>query len=234
MPLHKTISIDTSSQILIWKITESLEELLAEVQLNEKSILRLRGMKSELHQRAFLSVRLLLSVVGFSDFDLYYDENGKPHLLPNISHTEPIEVSISHSHQFSTIILSSKKVGIDIELQRDKIIKIAAKFCESELNFLDINNTAEYIKKLTMIWGAKESIFKIVNKEGISFKNHIQIQKFEIGDKMTTATLKLDNFHQQFFIYFEEIDSISESLSLELTQNFSLVYAFENNPKLID
>ncbi len=225
MPLYKNFYIDTSSQILVWEITESYEELFGQVQLNEKSVLRLNGMKSLLHQRAFLSVRKLLQEAGYNDFDLYYDAFGKPHLNSNNYHTEQastersrsVEVSISHSHTFSTLIISHQKVGIDIELQREKISRIAEKFCDTEFNFLDTKNMENYIQKLTVIWGAKEAIFKIMNVDGISFKNHIQVHDFEIKDKTTTATLQLENIKQQFTIYFEEIE------------NFGLVYAFENN-----
>ena len=217
MPLYKSIYIDTSSQILVWKITESYEKLLGEVQLNEKSLLRLNGMKSQLHQRAFLSVRKLLQEAGYSDFDLQYDESGKPHLNPNNCYTEPVEVSISHSHNFSTLIISDQKVGIDIEMQRDKIIRIADKFVNNKESLrLGDTNTHDYIKKLTVKWGAKEAIFKIRNEPGISFKNHIWINSFGIEDKKTTAILEIENIKQQFSIHFEEFE------------NFTLVYAFEN------
>lgn len=217
MPLYKSIYIDTSSQILVWKITESYEKLLGEVQLNEKSLLRLNGMKSQLHQRAFLSVRKLLEEAGYSDFDLQYDESGKPHLNPNNCHTEPVEVSISHSNNFSTLIISNQKVGIDIEMQRDKIIRIADKFVNNKESLrLGDTNTLDYIKKLTVKWGAKEAIFKIRNEPGISFKDHIWVNSFEIRDQKTIATLEMENVKQQFSIYFEEFE------------NFTLVCAFEN------
>lgn len=217
MPLYKSIYIDTSSQILVWKITESYEKLLGEVQLNEKSLLRLNGMKSQLHQRAFLSVRKLLQEAGYSDFDLQYDESGKPHLNPNNCHTEPVEVSISHSNNFSTLIISNQKVGIDIEMQRDKIIRIADKFVNNKESLrLGDTNTLDYIKKLTVKWGAKEAIFKIRNEPGISFKDHIWVNSFEIRDQKTIATLEMENVKQQFSIYFEEFE------------NFTLVCAFEN------
>jgi phosphopantetheinyl transferase (holo-ACP synthase) len=235
MPLFKSIYIDSSSQILVWEITESFEELFEQVQLNEKSLKRLNGMKSKLHQRAFLSVRMLLKEAGYNDFELYYDEKGKPHLLPKKGHSKPLKISISHSYEFSTIILSSKKVGIDVELQRSKIIKIASKFCKSEFDFLETNNNEDYIKKLTMIWGAKESVYKIMNIEGISFKNHIPVQEFEIIDKMAEATLELENFYKKFNIYFEEIFSSTNSFSGEKENKiFSLVYAFQNKCESID
>jgi phosphopantetheinyl transferase len=104
-------------------------------------------MKSEMHQRAFL-VRMLLQETGHTDLDLYYDEFGKPHLQGEKY------ISITHSHNFSAISISDEAVGIDIELQRDKIIRIADKFCDSEFQYLNTDSD-EYIRILTVIWGAK-------------------------------------------------------------------------------
>jgi 4'-phosphopantetheinyl transferase len=212
MPLYKTInfsrSVGTTTQILVWKITESLADLCNEVSLNPTNTLRFNGMKSELHQRAFLSVRKLLQEKGYTDFDLQYDEFGKPYLK------DGNHISISHSHEFSTIIICDQKVGIDIELQREKIIKIADKFVDYEFEFLNKQNQEEYIRKLTVIWGIKESIFKIRNEIGISFKSHIQAKAFEIKDKSGSASLHFQNKKEFFTFHFEEIE------------NFILVYVF--------
>jgi phosphopantetheinyl transferase len=213
MPLHKTInfsrSVGTTTEILLWKITEPLSELSAEVTLNPKNQVRFNGMKSELHQRAFLSVRKLLQLKDYTDFDLEYDQFGKPHLK------DGKHISISHSHEYATIIISDEITGIDIELQREKIIRIAPKFAEKELEFLDKDNQ-EYIRKLTVIWGVKESIFKIRNEAGISFKDHIHMLPFEMVDLSGTADLYFQNKSIQFKYHFIEID------------NFTLVYAFQN------
>ena len=210
MPLLKTINCNPTTEILLWKITESLAELSAEVTLNPKNQQRFNGMKSELHQRAFLSVRKLLHLKGYTDFDLIYDQFGKPHLK------DGKHISISHSHEYATIIISDEITGIDIELQRDKIIRIADKFVEPEWEFLDKENQ-EYIRKLTVIWGVKESIFKIRNEAGISFKDHIHVHPFEIKDQSGIADLHFQNKSIQFKYHFIEID------------NFTLVYAFQQN-----
>ena len=210
MPLFKTIQFNSTTQILVWKITESYEELSDTVALNDKNSIRLGGMKSQMHQRAFLSVRKLLQLAGYSDFDLYYDEFGKPHL------SDSKYISITHSHDFSAIIVSDETVGIDIELQRNKIIRIADKFCNTEFQFLNPNDQPEFIRKLTVIWGAKEAIFKIRNEKGISFKNHIQVNSFDLEKKETVVELHFNNLVKDFKIYFEEIEE------------FTLVYAFQN------
>ena len=206
MPLYKTINFSNTTQILVWKITESFEQLFSEVQLNDKSTIRLSGMKSQLHQRGFLSVRKLLQTAGYTDFDIFYDEFGKPHL------NDGKHISITHSHEFSAIIISNQTAGIDIELQREKIIKIANKFNDCYITYA---NSEDYIKKLTVIWGAKEAIFKIRNEAGISFKDHIKVREFENNGKQTIAQLHFDSLIKDFDIYFEEFDS------------FTLVYAFE-------
>jgi phosphopantetheinyl transferase (holo-ACP synthase) len=102
-------------------------------------------------------------------------------------------------------------------MQREKIIRIADKFVnDKELNRLKSFDTEDYIKKLTVKWGAKEAIFKIRNEKGISFKDHIQVNPFEIDDQKTISLLEIENIKQQFSVYFEEFEG------------FTLVYAFEN------
>jgi 4'-phosphopantetheinyl transferase len=209
MPLYKTINFSPTTQILVWEITETFDNLFDQVLLNDINMIRVKNMKSDLHQRGFLSVRKLLQEAGYNDFDLYYDESGKPHL------NDENFISITHSFHFSAIIISDQKAGIDIEMQRGKIIRIADKFVDYEFHFLHPEKIQEYIRKLTVIWGVKESIFKIRNEKGISFKDHIQVNTFEINDLKTTAVLEFENVKQQFSIYFEEIE------------NFTLVYAFE-------
>ena len=209
MPLFKTINFNATTQILVWKITESYQELFDNVVVNDSNLIRLQGMKSQLHQRGFLSVRKLLQEAGYNDLDLYYDELGKPHLK------DDKYISISHSHHFSAIIISNKSVGIDIELQREKISRIADKFVDEEYSYLDKNDLESYIKKLTVIWGVKEAIFKIRNEKGISFKDHIRVKAFEMDDLKAKAELHFEGVVQDFELFYEEIEG------------FGLVYAFE-------
>lgn len=215
MPLYNTIKVNSHTQILVWEVTESFQELFEQVVLNATNRIRLDTMKSEVHQRAFLSVRKLLQETGHTDLDLYYDEFGKPHLKGEK------HISITHSYNFSALIISDKTVGIDIELQRDKIMRIADKFCATEFHFLSSSleqeNIQEHIRKLTVIWGAKEAIFKIRNEKGISFKDHINVKAFELEDKQTTSELHFNDLVMNFKIHFEEIEG------------FTLVYAFEKN-----
>jgi phosphopantetheinyl transferase len=207
MPLYKTIKPNKHTVIYVWKIEATFDELACGILLTERSQNRLLSMKSELHKRGFLSVRHLLKVAGYSDFDLYYNGNGKPHL------TNGKHISITHSYTFAAIVISDKEVGIDIEKNREKIKIIQHKFVNFESGF--IHKDDDYIQQLTVIWGAKESLYKIYPYGGLTFKNDIDINSFQIADKKTTGYIKVKDWNKKYDIGFEQLD------------DFTLVYALE-------
>lgn len=209
MPLVKTINISNHTQVFVWKITEPLNEL-STIFLKEDSRNRMANMRSEIHQRGFVSVRHLLKLAGYTDDELFYTEDGKPHLI------DGKKISITHSFEFSAIIISSCEVGIDIEKNREKIKRIAHKFVGSEEIFLKEENL---IEQLTVIWGAKESLYKIHPDGGLLFKEHLPIEPFDLTDGKTFGWIKKEPFYETFAIYFEQIE------------DFTLVYAL---PKLIN
>lgn len=203
MPLFKTLTIENSSKVLIWKISESVDELAAGISLRKESQERLNGMKSDLHQRGFLSVRHLLKEVGYTDEDLFYDEFGKPFLKDGKS------ISITHSFTFSGLIISDERhVGIDIEKQREKILKIAHKFTPLE-EYRTIANTDALISKLTIVWGAKESLYKIYGKKKLLFLRDIFIQDFKFEDEKTTGEIRYDGETSQYQIQFLEFEGFT-------------------------
>ncbi|WP_313791247.1 4'-phosphopantetheinyl transferase family protein [Lacinutrix neustonica] len=164
-------------------------------------------MKSELHQRGFLSVRHLLGEFGYSDLDLFYDSNGKPHLK------DGKHLSITHSFTFSAIIVSDKEVGIDIEKQREKIGKIAKKFIEYECQYL-LETDEEYIKKLTVIWGVKESLYKLFATPGMLFKAHFLVIPFMLKDQKTKAWIDYKGLKKGFNAQFLEFDGFTCAYTL--------------------
>jgi phosphopantetheinyl transferase len=211
MPLYKTIKPNLHTTIYVWKIEESFKVLYEDISLTERSENRLLSMKSELHQRGFLSIRHLLKEAGYTDFDLYYNGNGKPH-LNNGKH-----ISITHSFTFSAIAISEKEVGIDIEKNREKIKIIQHKFVNFESGF--IHKDDDYIQQLTVIWGAKESLYKIYPFGGLTFKNDIDINSFQIADKKTTGFIKVEGWDKQYNIGFEQLNGFTLVFALEPENN---------------
>ena len=204
MPLHKVVLLSKTAKLYLWKITEDLSELRSQIRLKNSSIARLESMKSESHQKGFLAVRMLLQHNEYDDFDLYYDAFGKPHIKPQGCFVKDVEISISHSNDFSAIVISQEKVGLDLEQIKDKTLRIAPRFMD--VSHLDNLSKEEKIKKATVIWGIKESIFKIKNEQGISFPNHIFEDDFSLEEKKSKAILKFNNREEVFNIIFDTIE----------------------------
>lgn len=211
MPLFLKQTINATTDLLVWKITEDVATLFQNTPLRDVHLARFEKMLSDTHRCGFLSVRHLLKAAGYSDLDLFYDENGKPHL------SDGNHISISHSFGFSTIIISAENVGVDIEMQREKIIRIADKFIGSEAAFLSTENQSLYIKNLSVIWGAKEALFKMCNSRSLSFKQDMHIQPFNLDETVGDAYINchMTDFSKKFHFHFKEID------------NYTLVYALE-------
>jgi 4'-phosphopantetheinyl transferase EntD len=202
MPLYKTITPNSQTIVKIWKISESYDGLIKNIKLKPESLERVLGMKSELHQRGFLSVRHLLAEFNYDDNDLFYDDNGKPHLK------DGKQISITHSFNFSAVIVSDGIVGIDIEKQRDKITIIAHKFIDYEFDYLN-ENDPDYIKKLTTIWCVKESLYKLFATPGLSFKKYFLVIPFTIEEEETVAWIDYENKKHRFNIHFLEFEGFT-------------------------
>ncbi|UYW00818.1 4'-phosphopantetheinyl transferase superfamily protein [Flavobacterium agricola] len=212
MAFLKKLTFTENTDIYIWKITEDFDFLIKNVILKPESLNRVNSMKSESHRKGFLAVRMLLQHCGYTDHDLWYDETGKPNLI------DGKKISITHSFDYSVIAISNQDIGVDIELCREKVIRISNKFAK-EL-FVTTLLPNEKTRTLTFIWGAKESIFKIMNEPGISFLDHIMVQEINLNKNKTNAVLEFNNQTVLFDIFYTELD------------NYCLVYAEKNEKQL--
>ncbi len=202
MPLFKTITVDEHTKVFIWKVEESFEWLAEGVDLTRHCQKRVDGMKSEIHRRGFMSIRHLMAEAGYTDSDLYYDDLGKPHLK------DDKYISITHSFNFTAIIISKHDVGIDIEKQRNKILKIANKFTPLD-EYHTLANEDALIRKLTIVWGAKESVYKLYAQPGLAFLQHINVTDFDFDDAKTTAKVTFNGTESWYDIDFLEFEDFT-------------------------
>lgn len=210
MPLLKIIALNDYTHLLVWKITETFDELFRSVALKDVSLARVESMKAESHQKGFLAVRRLLMEAGYTDFDLYYDEFGKPHL------NDGKHISISHSNDFSVIVLSDVNIGADLEILKDKTLKLAPRYMD--VSHLENLSKEDELIKATVVWGVKEAVFKIKNEIGISFKDHIFEDDFSLSDKKCGVELRFNDKVEHFDIVFDFIE------------NYVFVCAFSSAP----
>ncbi|HEY1061166.1 MAG TPA: 4'-phosphopantetheinyl transferase superfamily protein [Daejeonella sp.] len=195
--------IDRNTSFAIWKIEESADELLAQLQLKEHELSYLDTLINGKRNMHWLSTRVLLRRMMDTDnyIDCKVDSSGKPY-LSNFPH----HISLSHSYDYAAVMVSKNKaVGIDIELVKDKIERIAHKFLsKEELDFIQDKNR---IDQLYVTWCAKEAIYKLHGKKNISFLEHIKLEPFEYnGSGSFDAMLNTGTRHRKFKVHYEKFD----------------------------
>ena len=165
MPFLKDFIINHNTKIKLWKL--SLGEL-DYFELDEYDSNLIKAKKNELVREQFLAVRKTLQIENPS-YKIKYDESGKPFINSDLN------ISVSHSKFMAAIVFSEQnKTGIDIELKDIKILNIQNKFLHNSEKLE--NEYQSNVHYLTMIWTAKESIYKALGIKGVSFSDNIIIK----------------------------------------------------------
>ena len=156
MPIINKIESEKIT-ILVWEITETLEEIMA-----LEGGINISNYTSKKRKKEHLASRLLVNEI-YPTKTIIYNEFGAPE-LNNGKH-----ISISHSKELVAVIISDTKSGLDIEQISEKPLSIASKFV-SEKNLIKLNK-----EKATLIWCLKEAIYKWYQKGNVDFIKDIII-----------------------------------------------------------
>ena len=193
MPLYKKFE-EPGYSIGVWKIEESLAYF-------EELFQGHPDIQNENRRLQWFASRYLASLMLGRPDAIVKDDTGKPSLK-----TLAQNISISHSSGYAAVMLSKKyAVGIDVEAINPKIERVAHKFMQPE----EIAAIAaeEKLKKITLYWSIKESLFKLYGWGGIEFKTQLLIEPFTLQQSgsckasIQTAHLPLKDLtvHYRFF-----------------------------------
>lgn len=168
---------DSGEVLSIWKMDESIEDLLA--LFHEKRSLyerELREYRSNKRKLEYLSVRALLAQALGHDCVVSHDENGKP-ALPEENH---LHISVTHTQGYAAILVSPhREVGLDIEQFSDKIFRVKHKFLNGEeMNTIDSTDKTQ----LLLGWCAKEAVYKLYEGLRPEYWEQVIIKKLDLHD----------------------------------------------------
>ena len=186
----------------VWKIEEDLNTLLEAVVLDNDDEKKYKEFASNSRKLEFLSVRALLSELLGKDARIVYNKNNKPFLKDGSKF-----ISISHSNKLTAILLSTnEKVGIDLEYMSSNIGAIAFKFINENEEITDDQINRKY--HLYLHWCAKESLYKICDKEGISIRNNITIEPFDVNDSgEIKGKVQTDKINDTFDLHYSKYNN---------------------------
>lgn len=186
----------------VWKIEEDLGTLLDSVILDPEERKKYKGFRSNSRKLEFLSVRALLSELLGKDARIVYNKNNKP-FLKDGSHF----ISISHSHRLTAILLSTnEKVGIDLEYMSSNIAAFSFKYMNRKEKVTRDQELRKY--HLYIHWCAKEALYKICDKEGISIRNNITIEPFELQESgEIKGKVHSEKIKESFDLFYSRYDN---------------------------
>lgn len=121
---------------------------------------------------------------------------------------EAFHFSISHCKDFAAAIVSTKnRVGIDVEEIDKRVLTIVPKFLSeierADFELLTFNNEQllqEQLKKATLLWSIKESLFKWYGLGKVDFKTMLKIKHLAIENNGTLNAL-IDVQHSEFNLF---------------------------------
>lgn len=199
MALFYQHNINDTTKLAIWKIEEPISFFLTQVPLQ-------REITHPHKKLQHLAGRYLLRFL-FPDFpfdEILIADTKKPYLP-----YEQYHFSISHCGNYAAAIVSStQRVGIDIEIPTERVLRITHKFLhEEELKIFNIQYSIFNIQGTrnkeqdlilptpdfglptsdfrlpTLLWSCKEAMFKWWGWGEVDFSEMLRIRHFELMDE---------------------------------------------------
>jgi phosphopantetheinyl transferase len=196
VPLFYQQDINLTTRLGVWKIEETEDLFLRSVPLQ-------RAITHPHKRLQHLAGRYLLPFL-FPDFpheEIEIADTRKP-FLPD----EQYHFSISHCGDYAAALVSStERVGIDIEMITQRVDRIKHKFLHpEELAFVDSYAIDQQIKLLTLLWSAKEALFKWWGRGDVDFSEAMRTYPFSMHETGTIdAWFEKDAFRQAVTMHYE-------------------------------
>lgn len=202
MPLFHQHNINTTTKLAVWKIEESEPFFHLDVPL-PKTI-------SHPHKRLqHLAGRFLLPFL-FNDFpnhEIEIADTRKP-FLP----AEQYHFSISHCSDYAAAMVSSKhRVGIDVELLTPRLHSIKHKFLSNdELQFVHSHPQAMQLQLLSILWSAKEAMYKWYGNGEVDFDKMLLTKPFTMHTNgEIDALFAKNNWQQELKLRYHLFDNLT-------------------------
>lgn len=201
MPIISIQNISSDIILGIWKITETKANFMNMLGNHLIDPSKPTNPAENVGLHWYASRVLLQNLFDAHKIEIHKNEANKPTLFIN---DEKYFISISHSYEYVGIMFSrTHEIGLDIEKIDERINRVSRKFLnENEQLF------AESKLSKTLIWSAKESVYKWYGKKELDFKEHMQAYPFTAADKgIFNFKLSKNEIEKEINIHYYLIDN---------------------------
>lgn len=157
---------------------------------------------------AELAIKKAFELFGlyYKDEEILIDENGKPYLKSNHAY-----FNYSHSNNRALCVVSSSRVGCDIELIKNNKEEIASRFFTiNEFNNIKCSGSNDAFYK---IWTLKESFIKCI---GLGLKIPLNSFEINVNNDDIKINQKINKNEYKFLSYM--VDGYELAICLENPQ----------------
>ena len=194
----------------IWKITETFDELCDMLPHSAYYREHASRFAAERRRLEYVAVRLLIFTLTGEELQVEYLPSGRPFFRGR-------KLSISHTFGYAAGLFSEEyEAGLDIEVFSERIVKLKERLIGPE-------EAAETTYEILLHWSAKEAVFKILDEEGIDFRENLTVQNLSCPAMPDHTEAEGD-----FSLYYHLADGKTGTFPVhyETTADFVLTYAF--------
>ena len=160
--------------------------------LSPQELAKYQGFGSKKRSYQWLAVRFLTYKEFGIREKIQYAPTGQPLL-------NCCQISISHTDQLVAVGLSNSALGIDIEQKNRNFRRIAVKYVSAN----EPQNLSDW--HLSLLWSAKEAVYKLWAEGGLSFKQNIVLnlpEKTGLYGRFTGKIIKNSREVAVFLSYY--------------------------------
>lgn len=162
--------VTESGRVGVWRIDETTGMLASMLPEGEDRDFALRTVSARLRNER-LAVRVLLQEMTEGKAGgIAYDTDGRP---------SPVNggfwISVSHTDGYAAVMVSDRRVGVDIEVRSPRALRLAPRFNA------DVSVCTDEVSA-TLCWSAKECVFKLLGDEVCDFRESMRVMPFVTGD----------------------------------------------------
>ena len=186
---------------IVWKITESEDELRASLSHPEYFEAKIRNLKPGSRRlMEILAVRRALKeLMQGEEKPIVYDRFGKP----SIDEPDAPFISFSHTRDYVAVISSDVPVGIDIERRADRVQRVVKQFLTpDEIAVLAL--TPDIDLAFHLAWSGKESAFKVLGQSFYDLRKLTSIVHVDMEQKR--VLLHVEGREVTMSIHFDYTD----------------------------
>jgi phosphopantetheinyl transferase (holo-ACP synthase) len=130
--------------------------------------------------------------IGWEDFSILADENGRPHITAGNRTGPPMpDISISHSGTYAAALAVHKGFGgLDLQEITPRVMRVKDRFCSAgEVRILQDTLPAadrDFSASLTKLWAAKEALRKVARMQTLPGFLEMELVEIKCGAHKTT------------------------------------------------